>query len=256
MKDTRTLGNKPLVEAIFEVRWELKTQSNGLPNDPLYDVMVGDVRRAVQEIFPNHVRLQTVVPGIAIPYQVQHQFRAGPEGWPVMQLGPGVLTVNETAGYLSGNFIPLCVQAMNVALKFWANNSDEAVLVNQVSLRYIDADVTGPSIFDFLNKLGLSVRFEPRLFAASKSITAEPTSMQINTTFAIPELDASCALIFTKAKKEGSEDALIWETHVAASGTQCEVFSKSPTDWLEAAHDVAHDVFFAMIKGELEEKYK
>ena len=33
------------------------------------------------------------------PHIVHHRFRVSPDGWPLLQVGPGVFTVNDTANY-------------------------------------------------------------------------------------------------------------------------------------------------------------
>jgi hypothetical protein len=39
----RILKNKPLVEAIFEIRWELQELAPGVKRDPHYKVLIGRV---------------------------------------------------------------------------------------------------------------------------------------------------------------------------------------------------------------------
>jgi len=84
----RPLVNKPLVEAIFELRWQLKSIEAGLPQDPGFRIALGRFYDRVAADYPIPVDLPTVqVPEDMAAYAVRHQFRAKKDGWPVTQLG-------------------------------------------------------------------------------------------------------------------------------------------------------------------------
>jgi uncharacterized protein (TIGR04255 family) len=110
----RNLDKKPLAEAIFELRWALQptpfvqtsgqsiAQTGSAPplSDPGFKILVGVFYNSVSKLYPYSQDLPVAqIPENLTPYVVRHQFRASPGGWPVIQLGPGVLTVNDTKGY-------------------------------------------------------------------------------------------------------------------------------------------------------------
>ncbi len=59
----KILKNKPLVEAIFELRWELQEHNQGLKTDPHYRIIVGRIYDKVSNEYPFHEQL----PAASIP---------------------------------------------------------------------------------------------------------------------------------------------------------------------------------------------
>ncbi|MCX6750116.1 MAG: hypothetical protein NTZ83_01545 [Candidatus Pacearchaeota archaeon] len=49
------LKNKPLVEAIFELRWQLKEIQPGVKVDPNYKMLIGRVYERLKEEYPDRV---------------------------------------------------------------------------------------------------------------------------------------------------------------------------------------------------------
>lgn len=93
------LANKPLVEAVFELRWALK-KNGPLTSDPGFQLFQGRYYDRIKETFPFAKSLPAAeVPEAMTGHTVRQQFRASEEGWPVTQIGPGILTVNETVAY-------------------------------------------------------------------------------------------------------------------------------------------------------------
>lgn len=250
-----TLRNKPLVEAILEVKWSLKKTSSGFPVDPKYELLIGSLREALKARLPHYVRLPIAeVPGLSLPHQAHHQYRLESDGWPLVQLGPGVMTVNDTSGYESAKFLDLCNFAFSALLDIFKNIDDSTPPIEDVMLRYIDADeLGGLQPTEFLGKLGVKVEFPAALGKIKVSTSAPEFVMKAG--FDVSNPPGTLFLSFLTGLKEGKE-ALIWETTVHSSGDAAREFAKSPSVWLDAAYDRGHECFFEMIKGELYDRYK
>src|SRR5437867_3596657 len=138
-KDVR-LPNKPLAEAIFEFRWALdEKRGQGIAVDPGFRLLLGRYYDRVKGHYPHVVDLPTAqIPEELTHYAVRHQFRASKEGWPVTQLGPGIVTVNETTAYSWVTFKPLLLSAISAVFESYP--SEIAPFVpNEVMLRYLNA---------------------------------------------------------------------------------------------------------------------
>lgn len=97
---SRVLNNKPLVECILEMRWALVEQAPGLSQDPHFPLLLGRLYDRLNADYPVHEQLPAAeVPSELVGHTVQHRFRRKAEGWPLVQVGPGILTVNDTDGY-------------------------------------------------------------------------------------------------------------------------------------------------------------
>src|SRR5437870_557567 len=99
--EPRELRHKPLAEAIFELRWALGTgSSTGFEHDPGFRIFLGRYYDRVHQQYPFVVDLPTAqVPEDMTAHVVRHQFRARQNGWPLTQIGPGILTVNHNEEY-------------------------------------------------------------------------------------------------------------------------------------------------------------
>lgn len=109
----KDLKNKPLVEAILEIRWQLQ-QPIRVPApaqmmlpavDPHYRLLLGRVFDRFQREYPFHEQLPTAtLPDEILAHVVQHRFRSAKDDWPLVQVGPGVFTVNDTHRYTWTDF--------------------------------------------------------------------------------------------------------------------------------------------------------
>jgi uncharacterized protein (TIGR04255 family) len=138
-KDDR-LPKKPLAEAIFELRWAPdETRVKGLTVDPGFRLLVGRYYDRVKADYPNVVDLPTAqIPEELAAYAVRHQFRASKDGRPVTQLGPGIVTVNETAAYSWATFKPRILSAVGALFESYPTEIAPCV-PNEVMLRYLNA---------------------------------------------------------------------------------------------------------------------
>ena len=134
------LVNKPLAEAIFELRWSLDEKKvQGLSVDPGFRFLVGRYYDRVKADYPNVVDLPTAqIPEELTGYTVRHQFRASKDGWPVTQLGPGIVTVNETSAYAWATFKPRLLSAVSALFESYPKEIAPCV-PNEVMLRYLNA---------------------------------------------------------------------------------------------------------------------
>lgn len=253
--ETIILANKPLVEAILELKWDVPNV-NGAPMDQNYDLLQGHLKSVLQEKLPFYLRLPTgIIPGFNVPYQVQHQFRSGQNSWPLVQLGSGIVTINETSGYKPENFIEFCLDVFNKLTLFWQSTNYTPKLLS-VSLRYVDADNFDGKFSDFFEKLGVKIVFEKDILNSAHFKTPElPCYLNIKTELETINPNGILALSITNGHKN-EKPAVIWDTQIVSNKEQCVAFSTAPEEWLKSAHHVCHELFFKMISGELRDKYK
>lgn len=259
MTNSEVLSNKPLVEAIFEIRWELSSANTfapaGMPTDALYDISIGKLAERLKYRFPMYLRLPAAaIPGSMMPHQPQHQLRSSNGGWPLVQLGAGILTVNETETYTSGNFIPMCLEILDILRNFWSENNYSPRFI-YTALRYIDAlEMEGNSVPQVLAKLDVNFDYGERIKSVP-NIGIDFEALQLNSRFKSISPDGHIDLSFNRGLKR-DVDALIWETTISSEDEKCSVFQNDPSSWLQAAHSTAHNLFFSMIAGELHERFK
>jgi uncharacterized protein (TIGR04255 family) len=257
---SRNLSNKPLVEAILEMRWLLfpaagqgvsENAPPGLAVDPNYRLALGRFAASVEGDFPHHEQLLSAsIPDEIASNMVQHRFRAGPDSWPLAQLGPGILTFNDTDGYDWPVFRDKAKSVVAALNRSYPSNGKP--VFNRAALKYIDAvpfDYLKHSAFDFFGKLkirtGLTVDFLTPL-----GVEPSPGSMLWRASFRSKNPAAALSIQISTALKE-KERSIVWETTISSADNEVPTTDHSFAAWLEAAHKTTSDVFLKMTEGEL-----
>lgn len=248
------LTHKPLVEAIFELRWAIPSQG-GLPIDPYYQALIGQLYGALRSQYPVWERLPAAdLPENQAAFMPHHRFRRDAGRWPVVQLGPGVVSVHETDAYRWETFKPQCKELVRLLFEIY-RQAEQNLAIADLSLRYIDADgLRCEDPVGFLSKLKLSFGFADGLFASGRVLN-QPQGLSLNAWH--PTMDPKGALraTFSQGQKDGAE-ALIWECHLLSSGDDVPRDPDGIDTWLEAAHETTGEWFARQIEGELMEIYR
>ncbi len=252
------LQNKPLVEAIFELRWKLEERSPGIKIDPNYKLLVGAMYEKVKDRYPFPEQMPTVnIPDEMAAHVVQHRFRKAENDWPLVQVGPGIMTLNDTHGYTWARFRE---QITNLLESLFAAYpiAEEKLRVDQLLLRYIDAvafDYTTSDVFDFLrDKLKMELRTSDTFFEGT-DVTKTPKGLDLNLQFHSGLPKGTIRLRFVSGKK-ADENALIWETIVKSDEKECPKTQDEVGRWAQEAHNLTHNWFFKMIEGDLRKEFE
>jgi uncharacterized protein (TIGR04255 family) len=249
----------PLVEAIIEIRWKLEEPQPGLFVDPKYKILVGRLYDRLVRDYPFHEPLPTAsMPDEMLAYAVQHRFRVEAGKWPLVQVGPGIVTFNDTEGYSwDDNFERQAAQLMSTLYEIYPD-AENILKISGVQLRYIDAinfSFSNENILSFITeKLKIKLSFPDELFNNSP-IKSLPSG--INTLFSFPITKPMGTLLLRFANGlHNQKEALIWETVVQSKEAELLEMPAKFSEWLNSAHDLTHDMFFKLIEGPLEETFK
>jgi len=253
----KILKNKPLSEAIFELKWKLQEIRESIRIDPHYKILVGSLFSKLREDYPYHEMLPAAsIPDDIAGHVIQHRFRKGKAEWPLLQIGPGILTVNDTEGYIWEDFEKRINIAINALIESYPEL--ETFKINSILLRYIDAvefNFDSNNIFNFLSqKMKTEVTLYDALFN-NTGVDSNPSSFDLRYSFPCEEPKGIIHLRFVRGKKDNQE-ALIWETMVQSTGENVPVIASGVADWLNSAHNLTDDWFFKLIEGELERRFE
>jgi len=251
------LKNKPLVEAILEVRWALSRGPQDGAVDPHYKILLGRLYERTSADYPEHEELPSAqIPDEITGHVVKHRFRQVGQGWPLVQIGPGILTVNDTSGYTWTDFRQRALEAVR---KLYDSHPQPGDLrVNDLVLRYIDAeplDYAAESIFDFLKaKMRIGISLPEGLFERP-GVQKLPARLNWQASFRCENPKGTVQLRFGTGQKD-KRPALLWETIVQSAEDGIPQMPRNFSEWLEAAHNITHEWFFRLIEGDLERKYR
>jgi len=255
----KILKNKPLVEAIFDLRWELQGPIRGMKTDPHYKIIIGRIYDKVSNEYPFHEQLPTAsMPDDIAGYVVQHRFRKNKNQWPLVQIGPGIITLNDTEGYVWEDFEKRIHDLLAILFEVYPD-AENNLKVNDLLLRYIDAvdlNYEKVDVFAFLkDKLKVNIHIHEDLFEGT-SVSNLPLNFDLRFSFlSATKPKGTFHMRFFKGKKK-NKDALIWETQVQSSADDAPKNREQITRWLDEAHTLTDDWFFKMIEGELLRRFE
>ena len=257
MTSTRKLPRKPLAEAIFEAHWLLKPgDAPEMQRDPHYKFLLGSLFSAVKEKYPHYEELPIAsVPEEMAPHMVQHRFRSKPGGWPLIQLGPGVFTVNETEGYDWEVFERSINDGIHLLIDVYPVRQD--LKFDVLTLRYINAVIIDPERDDLLNflatKMGTSFSFPARIFERG---IVRPKPLDITSQFVFPcDKPRGFLLLKFGMGRRAERPALVFELLFMSKKGDIPPMPDGFAEWARAAHGVVEDTFFELIAGDLEKEF-
>lgn len=262
------LARQPLMEAWLEIRWQLEPPEPApLRRDPAYPFALGSMYELIKANYPVREDLEASrAPLEVLPYVVRHRFRPAEGEWPVIQLGPGVASVNlvrpyswqrlrEAAEFLRANLL-LAYGNLLPPLDFCA-------------LRYRNAipyEFTHSSVFELLSaSLNSRVSLPAQIpgFAASTPI---PTSLILAVTYDLAHPKGTGRIQLGTGNGQPPEavaapgqttEMLLWDIEVTSGGIDVPPVADSArfSEWLNLAHAVIHEWFFSLIDGALRAEY-
>ena len=251
------LENKPLVEAIFELRWDLDLLPNGMRLDPHYRILVGKICDRAEGRYPFHEQLPAAsLPDEVASYVVQHRFRAGDSAWPLIQLGPGVVTLNATEDYVWGDFVERIRHVLTVL--YDAHPAGDNLGIQTVLLRYIDGidfDYDSENVFAYVrDKMKIGIDLYDGLFEDT-GVQNQPLTFDVRFTYASTKPSGAVILRLVRGKRNGV-DSIVWETTVQASENDAPTDREGVEAWVLQAHELTDDWFFKIIDGDLLRRFE
>jgi uncharacterized protein (TIGR04255 family) len=246
------LPKAPLQEAIFEIRWELDLDSSSNQQfDIGFSLAQGKLQEIVKKEFPAFARkVPYQFPEQALQYQVINQYWNKPTVWPVLQLGPGIFTVNETElNYdWAKTYFPLIDRALDWVHEAYGGN----LRINYASLRYIDSVKPKDYGFDGKWQEFIQQHFN---FAFVNNFNSRGLikGIQFDQYFELEDKSELHISLNSGKYRKTEEEALIWQTAVLKSGK----FEKdSLIRWLKDAHSITSDLFKEMTKPQFYDSFK
>jgi len=254
---SEVLSHKPLVEAIFQLRWKLEGGDGEPLRDRHYRLLVGSLYDKLSAAYPQHEELATAdLPDELVPYVVQHQFWTAKDNWPVVQIGPGVLSLNETDAYTWADFESRASSVVKALYASYPNG--EELRTDALTLRYIDAaalDTPEQDVLCFLQTyLKTDIGLEPSLFEGT-GVVPEPALLDLRFSFAAAKPPGLMHVRFSLGHGE-RKGSVLWETVVESSSENAPDGPSEIMQWLVAAHELTHDWFFKLIEGDLRERFQ
>jgi len=255
----RVLKNKPLEEAIFVLKWELKKNiedqsDEEYVSDPSFKLLIGRFWEKIKEQFPHFEELDASETsydfGTFVP---QFKFSKTPDKYPFVMLGPGIISVHDSEDYVWNTFeqqIFLIVNAFHQSYP-----KPEEILIVDMYLRYADAiifDFQKENVLEFLrDQMKVDISINNSVFQ-NTGVYPVPQGFDVRFSFFSEDPKSVTHLRFSRGGEKGEK--IMWETVV-------QVYQKIPQNedeiksWATQAHELADILFFNTIEGKLLERF-
>lgn len=232
------LPNAPLVEVVFELHWNVST-SDVTKTQYLY----GDLYNLLKDKYPH----REIVNSPDIPFEILvdkpvHRYRNNVGDYPLIQIGPGLLTLNCTEKkYFWEEFYNNANQLVSNFLKIYGFLPTEEIRPSLFYLDFFEFDFEKANIHEFLNKnFNLSVG---QSFLDTDSL---PTDLNLGFFFKMECGDIS--VLLKRGQNSERKDGIILQTRL--NGPFLPSKSGEIDSWLNIAHETCSDIFKMIFKKE------
>jgi uncharacterized protein (TIGR04255 family) len=238
------LANSPLQEVIFEVKWELDfdIHTNTFV-DNYYQFALGKFQQLNSNQFPVvKPKFPIEIPFQVLNYQTVFQFWNQEKKWPVLQLGPGILTVNDTEANYEWEtvYFPLIKLALGNLEKAY----DNELKYIEFSLRYIDVVKVGDYGFsDWGSFFEKNINF---MFQNNFNTRGDIESFKLDQSFNLGE-NGVLKISFSNGKSDKMDEIFIWQTEVSCKKV---IDKKGLLEWVNFAHGETSSIFKEICKKE------
>lgn len=253
----KILKNAPILEAIFEMRWELPQIPNTqVRRDPAYPLLYG----RMFDRFKKEYTVTEDLPSVQVhpdqsPYVVRHRMCKKKNEWPLVQIGPGIITVNESKGYCWDQFRHEIVRIFEAFTDFYPASTFELNIL-KTELRFVNGveikEGEDPAKF-FQEKMNIRVELAPNLFKKNK-MKETLQGLTLNAGFLIEE-PVGQAFLGLGSGAMDDKPAIIQQMLFQSVGESAPQDLGSLDPWLDSMHTVAKNWFEALFGGELLAKF-
>jgi len=268
------LTQNPLAEAWLELQWRTTPQtkvSSHVPLGPLepsidthYPLALGAFFHGVKKDYPVEEPLPAAqIPDAVLPpHTVRHRFRVAPDEWPVMQLGPGIATVNLISPYSWSLFRE---QAIFLRRKLREAYRGVPIYPVAIIMRYrniFPLDYHGENVLSYMaENLNFTVNC-PSYIPGPAGENGRPIEMGVNLGYTLRR-PQSLGTIRLATALETKHDHTPRPVLLADLEVNTHKNADSPFEndrrfatWLDQAHAVIHEWFFALVDGPLRRNFE
>lgn len=242
------LPKAPLQEVIFEVRWDadIHPQTNQL-FDKNFELGLGAFQTIVKSKFPITKRkTASEIPTQLLFGQVIYQFWKAEDEWPVLQIGPGLLTVNCTEKNYDWqtSYFDLIKEALN----YLESAYNKKMVFTFAVLKYIDSVPLNEFSHDISGFIHKNFNFK---FENTFGTFGPLKQLQFDQVFELQD-ESSLHLAFISSKDNFENSSFIWQTSVHKSFISN---NEEVLLWCDFAHTTASSLFKSLTKQEFYDSF-
>jgi uncharacterized protein (TIGR04255 family) len=256
-KEIPPLLYPPLIETIFELHWKLEEdKQTGRLRDPSYPMMYGRLYERLKKDFPHIEDLPSVqVHPEASPYVIRHRIRKDKMGYPLIQIGPGVATVNYAQGYSWNSFRGHILSLVDAITNLFPTTIGPLTFT-KCELRFLNGicleQNENPLAF-LKDKLHISVEIDSELFLTNQ-VSDQPNAVNFTVGYPLKKLNGNLSLSAHLGQMD-QKPAYLFQTQVISGEEQMPRLPHGFETWVQEAHGASVHCFASLCKGPLIAKF-
>lgn len=240
------LPNAPLVEVIFELKWDISNKTDIVD----FQYLHGDLYSNLKEKYPHR---ENLVPP-EVPFDVFRgipvfRYRENNNTYPLIQIGPGLITVNTIdSKYFWGEFRDEINNVVIILNEIYPKCKDLSFTPILTYIDFFEYDKTKLSSLEFINanfQLNLTENFLNE---------DEIILNDLNFTLNYKLKDDILSLNIRDGKINNNKEGIVLQTKVV--GKKEKYTKKELVSWLDNAHELSSKTFKSLTKGDLYETFK
>jgi len=240
------LPNAPLLEVIFEIKWDILNKSDIVD----FQYLHGDLYSNLKNKFPHRENLiPPEIPFEAVKGLPIFRYRKEKESYPLVQIGPGVITINTVdSTYYWDDFKDEINSTVNIFSSIY-NKFDKLNLSPVLTyLDFFEYDKNNETPIEFINS-NLQLNIDEGFLDINNANLKD-----VNFTFNYQIQDNIVSLNLRDGKIKNNKTGIIMQTKVIGKK---EIYSvENLADWLENTHELSSNIFKTITKGSLFESFK
>lgn len=235
------------------MKWKLDQPSPGVKIDPNYKLLIGRLYdKLCEREYPFHESLpQATMPDEMAAYIIQHRFRKKEGGWPLIQMGPGIITLNDTENYDWPDYQKRLCDLINSYFSLYPSSKE--IQVSGLTLRYIDAidyDFNENILVFLKEKMAINFSMPESLFNDT-NVNNIPLGIDFRVSYPFTQGVATVRIV--RGKRQ-NKDAIITETVISSKKDAVPQSPEEIIQWIDTSHKLTHTWFDRIFK-ELMERF-
>jgi len=239
------LPNAPLIEIVLELRWKITNKVDLSKIQYLY----GDIYNELKHKYPFRENIQPPeIPLEILINQPVHRFRTAQNDYPLFQVGPGIITLNNTdSKYFWESFSKDSSELVDTFLKVFPFQSSELLTPSILFLDFFPFNFNKDDGYKFINDK-FNVRFEQSFIET----VSNPKDINLGFFYEIDLGDLS--VVFQKGINNKQQEGIVLQTRI--NGAPINPKIDEIVSWIDKSHDTCSDLFKKLTEGELYESFK
>jgi uncharacterized protein (TIGR04255 family) len=233
------LPNAPLIEVIFELRW------NPLSVDDQY--LHGDLYPLINSKYPYREVTNQIIPGPIPISGIIHRFRVAQNDYPLVQVSQGLITVNTIDSKYSWNEYEMWIT--DVLEKFDSISPLNKRQSVRLALHYIDLikfDFDNSDVYKFLSER-LHINISQSFYKP------ETTSKNIGLVWFFENQLGALTIGINRGQNQAGDNGIGIQSVLNSNEIKPEI--EEIKTWLKSAHIVMSKLFKNMTEGQLQHDF-